>query len=130
MLDPTESGSAAASIGIVERVSGGYDVWTSKDEEDEKLAKVVRMDTDEVVEYLVPNVKKPKVKAPTSLLPSRHISAAPIQTPHHGISYNPSFSAHQALLQEAHDIELKREAEVEAFRETKERMEGMKAIRP
>ncbi|KAF8324128.1 P60-like protein [Clavulina sp. PMI_390] len=109
-LDPKESGSAVVEL----RESGKYDVWTAEDSDDEALKKLIT--TEEANEY-----------APTSLLPSRSIERAAIEAPHSGISYNPSYESHQALLQTAHAVELKREAEAEDWRPTKERMEAMKA---
>lgn len=49
-----------------------------------------------------------------------------MEAPHAGLSYNPSYEAHQELLNAAHGIELKREADAEAWRPKKERMEAMK----
>lgn len=44
------------------------------------------------------------------------------------MSYNPSLEAHQDLLRSAHEIELKREADIEKGREEKETMEAMKRL--
>lgn len=44
------------------------------------------------------------------------------------MSYNPSLEAHQDLLRTAHEIELRREADVEKGRKEKETMEAMKRL--
>jgi nucleolar protein 53 len=68
-------------------------------------------------------------QAPESLLPSRKIDRAAVELPHAGLSYNPSYEAHQALLRAAHEVETRREAEGNAWREKKEQMEAMKRVK-
>jgi hypothetical protein len=55
-LDPKEGGSAV----IEPRKSCGYNVWEAAESDDEALSKIVR--SEEAIEYVVPIVKKPKVK--------------------------------------------------------------------
>lgn len=55
-LDPTENGSAVVET----RMTGEYNVWEKDASDDEKLAKVVK--TPEAVEYILPILRKPKVK--------------------------------------------------------------------
>lgn len=55
-LDPKESGSAVAEP----RQSGNYNVWDAAESDDEALAQVIR--SQEATEYLLPIVKKQKVK--------------------------------------------------------------------
>ena len=66
-LDPKESGSAV----IEPRKSGAYNVWEAAESDDEMLSRVVR--SDDALEYVVPIVKKPKVKVRiTSVVFSGH----------------------------------------------------------
>ncbi len=63
--DPTEHGSVVAEP----RISGRYDVWEKEGSDEERLVK--KMKTDEAREYVLPVVKKPKVKvSPGCLLHS------------------------------------------------------------
>lgn len=68
-------------------------------------------------------------QAPGSLLPSRMIDRAAVELPHSGLSYNPSYEAHQSLLRTAHEVETRREAKENAWRGTKEQMEAMKRLK-
>lgn len=52
-----------------------------------------------------------------------------METPHSGLSYNPTYEAHQSLLKTAHDVEARREADENAWRGTKEQMEAMKHLK-
>lgn len=98
------------------RSSFDFDLWGSKGEEivigD---AKVVQADlSEEVKKYTLERTNKRIYSRPASMY-GKTSSLAPVEYPHPGTSYNPTFEDHQALLQIAHNVEvgeLKKEAHV------------------
>lgn len=78
-------------------------------------AKVVQADlSEEVKKYTLERTNKRIYSRPASMY-GKTSSLAPVEYPHPGTSYNPTFEDHQALLQIAHNVEvgeLKKEAHV------------------
>jgi nucleolar protein 53 len=114
--------------GVALEQRSAYDVWEEDESEDERLKKVLK--TDEAKEYLLPLVKKPKVKVGIPFIridcvtltvhfqaPSKdvrkEIGLPAIADPHPGTSYNPTTSAHNELLLAANRVEEEKEKEVE-----------------
>ncbi|KAG8921290.1 hypothetical protein FRC03_002639 [Tulasnella sp. 419] len=126
-VDPTQFGAGSAIMTPSEAVkeSGKYDIW-DEDHSDEEFVKDLQaksstLDEEDVREYLIPLVKKLRVKPPKSDEALSSIEVKAVQDPHQGTSYNPYVDAHQDLLKAAHEVEVVKEAEhqkQEAIRET------------
>ncbi|KAG9086594.1 hypothetical protein FS749_003540 [Ceratobasidium sp. UAMH 11750] len=86
------------------------------------------MRTAEAKEYLLPIVRSHHERAPRArpAVPPLTNATLPsaIQPPEPGSSYNPTYEAHQDLLQAAHQVEEKRVAEVEEAEQVRRRMEA------
>ncbi|GJE86349.1 Nop53 domain-containing protein [Phanerochaete sordida] len=115
IMDHTEFGAGSALLELSEaaKQSGGYDVWTQPQEEEE----------DETAAF-VP--KKAAPKKPEVDHPKNHIAVPAVRSPHEGTSYNPPVAAHTSLLQKAVEAEEKRVREEEELKRTKERIERMR----
>ncbi|KAI0672234.1 P60-like protein [Trametes maxima] len=96
-VDPDQVGEGSAMLELSEaaKKAGEYDVWAED----------------------VPD--RPTVKAPQTENPRTHIALPAVPSPHEGTSYNPPLTAHQQLLQAAHEKEeqrLKAGEELEALK--------------
>ncbi|XP_061452648.1 ribosome biogenesis protein NOP53 isoform X2 [Rhineura floridana] len=101
---PAVKGSSTEADSGTNPSRGFYDIWSDSNPLDEALAG---KDT-----WFLEQTKKQPVKRPERLkkAPSQ-LPAVEVISP--GGSYNPSFQAHQALLLQAHEMELKRQKAVE-----------------
>ncbi|KAF7289443.1 Ribosome biogenesis protein NOP53 [Mycena chlorophos] len=99
VVDPTEFGSGSASMELSAAVkqSGGYDAWAQEEPVEVKDG--------------LETVQPKKIKPPQHSHPRDAIEVPAIVAPHAGTSYNPPAVAHTELLQNAVEIEEKREAE-------------------
>uniref|UniRef100_A0A1B6CSD2 Ribosome biogenesis protein NOP53 n=1 Tax=Clastoptera arizonana TaxID=38151 RepID=A0A1B6CSD2_9HEMI len=77
--------------------------------------------TDEGVQHILTNVGKFKVRHPRTFMrePKKYKSSLPsTEVPHPGISYNPSYTDHQNLLNEVAEKEIKQLKEEEHLKRT------------
>lgn len=126
---PLRSAQGQSNLPVSEAVkrSGKYDVWATEDPDEVALVRAMR--TSEAKEYLLPIVRSHKARAPPEgppSVPSLTTATLPsaVQLPEQGTSYNPTYEAHQDLLQTAHDREVKRMEETEKAEEVRRRMEA------
>ncbi|XP_055471616.1 ribosome biogenesis protein NOP53 isoform X1 [Psammomys obesus] len=102
LLNPPAPKAKAGPQDVIERPF--YDLWNSNNPLDKPL---VGQDA-----FFLEQTKKKGVRRP----PRLHVKPSQVPavevTPA-GASYNPTFEDHQALLQEAHEVELQREKEAE-----------------
>ncbi|TFK52820.1 tumor suppressor protein Gltscr2 [Heliocybe sulcata] len=112
-VDETEAGSGSALLEVSEAAkrSGGYDVWSSKKEEE--------IETKDGLEH----VQNKQVK-PAEPHPLRSVIQIPaVSEPHVGTSYNPPAEAYQELLLSAVQIEEKRTKEAEKLKLWQEKVD-------
>ncbi|KAI9314482.1 ribosome biogenesis protein Nop53/GLTSCR2 [Dichotomocladium elegans] len=97
-----EGGPSAAPKKKIKSGVASYDMW---DDETPAAASPEEDQSD----YLEP-VKAKKVKAPSTLKkkPAALVHQPAIEIAHAGASYNPTVEAHQELLKQAHEIEVRK----------------------
>ncbi|KAJ9478521.1 Ribosome biogenesis protein NOP53 [Pseudozyma hubeiensis] len=102
-----KSAIAQKSDDVVKKnLSNVYDVWSTPDDKGKSKAT-------EKEDWIPAEVSKPTVSLPKTLRRDDYENIAStlpaIDLPHPGSSYNPDLESHEALIQEAYEIELKLE---------------------
>ena len=128
IVDSTEAGQGSALMEVTEAVknSGTYDVWQGDDNEVEDAIVSTKKPAVKVSNpgrfYSLHMLTRHAMKPPPLSHPREHITLSAVPSPHEGTSYNPPATAHEELLQTAHEREEQRVRKAEELAKTKEKI--------
>ena len=128
LVDPTEVGRGSALLEPTEAVkkSGTYDVWMDVDDERDsgnEFDSIMQTKAVKVRSVILLTIVLTALQPRTQ--PLRDLIFAPaIPSPHQGASYNPPVDAYKELLNDAVQVEQKKDVEAKKYEDIKATMES------